>query len=96
MGCKGALDARIEAIETSRRALSDYVVKNIQKRNFSKMGAPFVYPNKLKKSSENLQTIKKNKKTKDQKVSNMIRTQKLGPGNYLILTARPPPPPQLR
>ena len=30
---KGPLDARIEAIKMSRRALSNYMVQNAQKRN---------------------------------------------------------------
>ena len=34
---KGHLDAILEAIETSRRALSDYVVQSPEKHIFSKM-----------------------------------------------------------
>ena len=50
MGCKGPFDARFETAQSARRALSDYVVKNVQKRNFSKMGCSiFLPPKKLKR-----------------------------------------------
>ena len=35
MGCKSPLGARLEAFKSSRRVLSDYVVQNAQKHNFS-------------------------------------------------------------
>ena len=58
MGCKGPLDARFEASQPARRALSDYVHQTAQKRNFSKMGCSIVLPHKhLKKTSENLRKI---------------------------------------
>ena len=44
MGCKGPLDARLAAFESSRRALSDYAIQNAKKRNFSKVGCSVCLP----------------------------------------------------
>ena len=87
MGCKGPFDARFETAQSARRALSDYAIKNVQKRNFSKMGCSIFLPSKKLKNLLEIFKIsknQKNKKTKNQNVSKMTRTQKLGPVKYLI------------
>jgi hypothetical protein len=38
MGCKGPFDARLEALESAQRDLSDYVHQATQQRNFCKVG----------------------------------------------------------
>ena len=67
MGCKGPFDARFEAIETSRRALSDYAIQNAQKRNFSKMACSIFLPQNIgknvQKNKKNINRDKENKKT---------------------------------
>ena len=44
MECKGPFDARFEASESSRRALSDYAIQNVQTRNFSKTARYILLP----------------------------------------------------
>ena len=62
MGCMGPFDARFEAYESSRRALSDYAIKNVQKRNFSKMAcSAFLLQNNGKKRQKTKKNIKQNK-----------------------------------
>ena len=53
MGCKGPFDARFEASESSRRALSDYAIQNTQKRNFPKMVFSVFLPQNTRKRLKN-------------------------------------------
>ena len=70
MGCKGPFDARFEASESSRRALSDYAIQNAKKRNFSKMVFSVFLPqntgkmfkNRKEKQNEYKEKIKKKRK----------------------------------
>ena len=71
MGCKGPFDARFEAIETSRRALSDYAIQNAQKRNFVKMACSIFLPQNTGKKVQKTSNKNKNKnkeKNKDSKI----------------------------
>ena len=76
MRCKGPFDARFEAIETSRRALSDYAIQNAQKRNFSKMACSFFLPQntgtKYSKNQEHTE-MKIRKKIKKERSNNEKR-----------------------
>ncbi|WP_208093801.1 hypothetical protein, partial [Escherichia coli] len=56
MGCKGPFDARFEASESSRRALSDYAIQNVKKRNFSKMVFSVFLPQKTTKMFQIIKT----------------------------------------
>ena len=69
MLCKGSLDARIEATETSRRAPSDNAHRKTKNVTFKKWDAPFLYPQK--KPTTSSKTCQHNK-YKRKNVTNLV------------------------
>ena len=72
MGCKVPFDARFEAYESSRRALSDYAIKNFLKRNFWTMPCSVFLPQIWK-------TNEKFEKSKEKAFDQIFKELKISP-----------------